>query len=64
MEGEKLRAFMYIIPIMMIVGTVSIMMLNNNHEAVPPMSRIYITLGAMVVSGIVSYFLFPKKEEE
>ena len=54
---------MYIIPIMMIVGTVSIMMLNNSHEAVPPMSRIYITLGAMVVSGVLSYFLFPKDEE-
>ena len=54
---------MYIIPIMMIVGTASIMMLNKNYQEVPPMSRIYITLGAMGVSGILSYFLFPKDEE-
>ncbi|WP_342507199.1 histidine kinase [Sporosarcina sp. FSL K6-2383] len=59
-----MRAFKYIIPIMMIVGTVSIMMLNKNHQEVPPMSRIYITLGAMAVSGILAYFLFPKDEEK
>ncbi|WP_318616182.1 histidine kinase [Sporosarcina sp. YIM B06819] len=59
-----MRAFKYIIPVMMIVGTVSIMMLNKSHQDVPPMSRIYITLGAMVVSGIISYFLFPKDEEK
>lgn len=58
-----MRVFMYIIPIMMIVGTASIMMLNKNYQEVPPMSRIYITLGAMGVSGILSYFLFPKDEE-
>ncbi|WP_203247845.1 hypothetical protein [Sporosarcina beigongshangi] len=59
-----MRAFTYIIPIMMIVGTVSIMMLNKSHQGVPPMSRIYITLGAMAVSGILTYFLFPKDEEK
>jgi NADH:ubiquinone oxidoreductase subunit 6 (subunit J) len=55
---------MYIIPVMMIVGTFSIMMLNKSYQDVPPMTRIYITLGAMVVSGILSYFLFPKGEEK
>ncbi|MEK5036591.1 histidine kinase [Sporosarcina sp. FSL K6-3457] len=59
-----MRAFRYIIPIMMIVGTVSIMMLNKSHQEVPPMSRIYITLGAMGVSGVLAYFLFPKDEEK
>ncbi|MFJ7935215.1 histidine kinase [Sporosarcina sp. NPDC096371] len=59
-----MRAFMYIIPIMMIVGTVSIMMLNKSHQDVPPMSRIYITLGAMAVGGFLAYFLFPKDEEK
>lgn len=28
------------------------------------MSRIYITLGAMGVSGVLAYFLFPKDEEK
>ncbi len=40
------------------------MMLNKSHQGVPPMSRIYITLGAMAVSGILTYFLFPKDEEK
>ena len=40
------------------------MMLNKNHQEVPPLSRIWITLGAMGVSGVISYFLFPKNEDE
>ncbi|MFC5590189.1 histidine kinase [Sporosarcina soli] len=59
-----MRAFKYIIPIILIVGTASIMMLNKNHQDVPPMSRIWITLGAMGVSGVIAYFLFPKDEDK
>lgn len=59
-----LRAFKFVIPIMLIVGTFSWMKLNKEFQDVPETSRVLITLGAVVVSGIISYFLFPKNEGE
>ncbi|GKV68474.1 hypothetical protein NCCP2716_09720 [Sporosarcina sp. NCCP-2716] len=59
-----MRAFKFVIPIMLLVGGVAWVMLNKDYTDVPVMSRFYITLGAMGVSGIISYFLFPKNEGE
>lgn len=59
-----MRAFKFAIPIMIIVAWASWAMLNRNHTDVPETTRIYITIGAVIVSGIISYFLFPKNEEE
>ena len=47
---------------MFVVGGFGWMMLSKNHQEVPPVSRVYITIGAMIVSGIISFFLFPKNE--
>lgn len=49
---------------MLIVAWASWAILNRNHTDVPEETRIYITIGAVIVSGIISYFLFPKNEEE
>ncbi|WP_342513722.1 histidine kinase [Sporosarcina sp. FSL K6-1522] len=57
-----MRAFRFIIPVMLIVGVFSWMMLNKSHQDVPETSRVWITIGAVIVSGIISYFLFPKDE--
>ncbi|KXH80760.1 hypothetical protein [Sporosarcina sp. HYO08] len=59
-----MRAFKFMIPIMLIVGSFSWMMLNKNYQEVPETSRLYITIGAVVVSGVISYFLFPNEEKE
>lgn len=59
-----MRAFKFVIPIMLLVGGVAWFMLNKKFTDVPVMSRFYITLGAMVLSGVISFFLFPKNEGE
>lgn len=59
-----MRAFKFVVPIMLIVAWASWFMLNRNHVEVPETSRIFITIGAVIVSGIVSFFLFPKNEED
>ncbi|MEK3937013.1 histidine kinase [Sporosarcina sp. FSL W7-1349] len=57
-----MRALKFIIPIMFVVGGFSWMMLSKNYQEVPPTSRVFITIGAMIVSGGISFFLFPKNE--
>ena len=57
-----MKALVYVIPIMIIVAWGSWIMLNRNHTDVPEVSRVLITVGAVIVSGIISYFLFPKDE--
>ena len=59
-----LRAFKFVIPIMLIVGVYSWMKLDKSYSEVPETSRILITIGAIIVSGIISFFLFPKNEGE
>ena len=49
---------------MLIVAPVSWIMLNKYHTEVPELSRVFITIGAVVVSGIIAYFLFPRHENE
>lgn len=59
-----MRVFKFAVPMMLIVGSVAWFMLNRNFQDVPGESRVMITVGAMVLSGIISLFLFPKNEEE
>ncbi len=59
-----MRAFKFVIPIMLIVGTFGWIMLDNNFQEVPEKTRVVITLGAVLASGFISFFLFPKNEGE
>lgn len=59
-----LNAFKFVVPIMLIVAPVSWIMLNKYHTEVPGLSRVFITIGAVIVSGIIAYFLFPRNENE
>lgn len=58
-----MRAFKFVIPIMIIVAWASWLMLSKNFTDVPEQTRLYITIGAVVVSGVISYFLFPENEK-
>lgn len=57
-------AFKFVIPIMLIMTWASWFLLNRNHSEVPESSRILITIGAVLLSGILAYFLFPRNEDE
>lgn len=59
-----MRAFKFVIPIMLIVAWASWAMLSKNHSEVPETTRVYITIGAVIGSGIISYFLFPRNDEK
>ena len=48
---------------MIIVAWASWAMLNKDHSDVPETTRLFITIGAVVISGVISYFLFPANEE-
>lgn len=49
---------------MLIVAWASWAMLSKNHSEVPETTRVYITIGAVIGSGIISYFLFPRNDEK
>ena len=59
-----LRAFKFVIPVMLLVGGFGWMKLTKEFQEVPGLTRLAIIIGAMIVSGIISYFLFPKDEGE
>ncbi|MBE1553157.1 histidine kinase [Sporosarcina limicola] len=59
-----MRAFKLIIPVMLIVGVYGWMKLEKSYSDVPETSRILITIGAVILSGIISFFLFPKNESK
>ncbi len=53
---------MFILPIMFIVGSFSWYILNKDHQEVPPTTRMWLSIAAMFLSGILAFFLFPKNE--
>lgn len=59
-----MRVFMFVVPIMMIVAWSSGLLLNRNHAEVPENTRFMIMIGASLLSGVITYFLFPQKELE
>jgi len=59
-----LRAFKFVIPVMLLVGGFGWMKLTKEFQEVPELTRLAIIIGAMIMSGVISYFLFPKEEDE
>jgi len=59
-----LRAFKFVIPVMLLVGGFGWMKLTKEYQEVPELTRLAIIIGAMILSGVISYFLFPKDEGE
>lgn len=58
-----MRILKFVFPIMIIVAWSSWLLLERNFLEVPETNRLYITIGATILSGVVSYFLFPQDEE-
>ena len=56
-----MKRFSFIFPIMIIVAVLAMWYLNKNYTDVPYSSRIYITIGGSIVSGVISFFLLKKE---
>lgn len=51
------------IPIMILVGVIAYWMLQDGYQEIDASIRILITIGAALLSGLISYFLFPEEEK-
>ncbi|MFC5601917.1 histidine kinase [Sporosarcina koreensis] len=58
-----MRIFKFAVPIALLVAGISWWMLSKNFQEVPGTSRVWITIGAAILSGIIAHFLFPKSED-
>ena len=59
-----MNRFKVVIPIMIIVAILSTWILGRDHSTVPVESRILITIGGTLISGIISYILLGNKEDK
>ncbi|MFK2826641.1 hypothetical protein QYG89_13375 [Bacillus sp. B190/17] len=59
-----MKKFTFVIPIMILVGAISLWMLNKDYSEIDLQIRLMITAGAMIVSGIISYFLLGSDGEK
>ncbi|MED4203537.1 histidine kinase [Neobacillus mesonae] len=60
----KQKRFTYVIPIMIVVMAVALWMLNEEYSNIQLGIRLLISIGAALLSGVISYFLFPENEEK
>ncbi|MGM9919844.1 MAG: histidine kinase [Bhargavaea sp.] len=58
------RALKFAIPLMLIVAGLAWWYLNKEFQDVPGTHRMYITIGAGLLSGVISWFLFPEEPED
>ncbi|MDQ0154472.1 histidine kinase [Robertmurraya andreesenii] len=58
----KSKRLTFSIPIMIVVWFVAMWMLNSGYEEIQYSIRLMIAIGAVIVSGVISYFLFPDHE--
>lgn len=56
------KRFAMVIPISIFVGYLALWMLNKDYGEIDISIRILIAIGATILSGVISYFLFPKDE--
>jgi hypothetical protein len=59
-----MKRFKFIIPIMIVVLVLAIWYLNKEYTEVPMSSRIMISIGGSILSGIISFFLLKKDTHE
>ncbi|MEQ2525226.1 histidine kinase [Robertmurraya yapensis] len=60
----KTKRITLMMPIMIIVGIAAFWMLDTGYSEISSSIQLIITLGAVVLSGIISYFLFPENEKK
>lgn len=56
------RGMKYALPLAMVVAVSSLMLLNANYTEVPMSHRVYITIGATIVTNLLSFVLFGLKD--
>jgi len=59
-----MKRFQIVIPIMIFIGAASLWMLNRDFPEIESQTRTLIALGAAVLSGIITYFLFRPERKE
>ena len=53
-----------VLPVAILVLILSIWYLSNNFSELDNLTRLAISIGGMVVSGAITYFLFPENERK
>ncbi|MEG0472226.1 MAG: acyltransferase [Solibacillus sp.] len=51
----------FVLPLSLGVAIASYIMLKNNYQEVPEQNRLFIVIGAAVLTAVISYFLFPQE---
>lgn len=51
----------FVLPLSLGVGIASYIMLVNNFQEVPDRDRLFIVIGAVLLTAVLSYFLFPQE---
>lgn len=58
------RRFKFVIPTVIIVIIGSVYTLNRDYSDLPTLNKGLIIAGAIIVSTVISYFLFPQDDEK
>jgi hypothetical protein len=53
-----MKKFLITIPIMIIVVVIAMWMLEKDYSEINMMTRIFISIGAGILSGLISFMLF------
>jgi hypothetical protein len=53
-----------VIPVSILVFLLALWFLSNNYSEIDQLTRILLSIGGMLVSGIITYFLFPENEKK
>jgi antibiotic biosynthesis monooxygenase (ABM) superfamily enzyme len=53
-----------VIPVSILVFILALWFLSNNYSEIDQPTRVLISIGGMLVSGIITYFLFPENEKK
>jgi len=59
-----MKRFIFIIPIMVVVATLAIWLLNKDYSEINYGTRILIVTGGSIFSGIISYFLLRNDKQK
>lgn len=59
-----MKRFVFVVPVMVIVFSIATWMLNKDYEMIARDTRLLISAGAALFSGVISFFLLKGDAEE
>ncbi|MBS4191979.1 histidine kinase [Bacillus sp. FJAT-49705] len=59
-----MRKLTLIIPIMLFVGALAMWMLKRDYSEIEYGTRVLISVGAAILSGVISFFLFKSNKDK